>query len=969
MARDIQPDNVFFRLTNAKNLPGNNDLSYYYREGVIWATGTENLFEPKYVNLEPSTRSKTTLIKAKNDPIIDDGVFITPEGESIPHGVDDEIYASSNYFGSQNISRDYNSQKYANSWWYDTRAHRAYKIYFVLSYTEVSTVNSQTYYNWEISNAYIVYKDASQDTNDGIYTFTAQPVVVVSVTASATFKSPSGLDTWNKVSLNLYRGRNGVDTVHTSSYVLSPNTKAGSIEMKTTFDSSNINLNDTVKLSVSVDGGTNAYDSLIVTEYSMSFSTPGESIDTESYLGLTTGLGIEDDPDCQPILNNVITTRPSLFVEDVDYSNSSNLSGSGILLPQNIKLLRQNSAEKAPTPDSNYSQYSHTLIRYYGTKTTREGINTGSVAVADPFIPINSNPYSFSTDNLGAIPNIDHLNYYVGFFNRIIDPYPLLNNKTAYFVQYLVDKNEDLFDPSISETNVTNLEGTFKLKDFNEQPTRVKASLITKNDADELKELQEDLSSVYKVGVFPTPILYSQNSSTNYTSSITLFNGTNTVKSSPASTIGGYWEFYPGSSNEIYLIDDNLNGAYGRGYFMEDQTYFPSSNKNFPLSTEPSFTKFPPVNKTFSFEVGDEIRFENDESKVFRIEGVRQELINNKAKVIITLDRSISGENKNFFVIRRFIPISNYVILNQQKPYSIPVEKNSTLGILSPEFKVPELSISADKIAATLTQEQSQEVIVNNTINIPETEVTIVNDVTVPTADTPAPTYSYYSMTKCLDSSTGYRTSRNTDAIFFSTNDRVVDTGGEIYIITGTTTSTSATSIRVNGTGETGCVSGVEDDGDLTPPIPPTETFGYYGLKKCDDGSTPYTALQNTEEVSLSIGDRVTSNGDFYTVISTTSAPINAVDITPTGETGCPPVPPYSLVTFTPLGTNTNAAPGFVKISYTLANSIPVSYGVSYPITQCVDTTVTTYANGYYEFTPTGGMYGLNVTTGATCKA
>ena len=68
MARDIQPDNVFFRLTNAKNLPGNNDLSYYYREGVIWATGTENLFEPKYVNLEPSTRSKTTLIKAKDDP-------------------------------------------------------------------------------------------------------------------------------------------------------------------------------------------------------------------------------------------------------------------------------------------------------------------------------------------------------------------------------------------------------------------------------------------------------------------------------------------------------------------------------------------------------------------------------------------------------------------------------------------------------------------------------------------------------------------------------------------------------------------------------------------------------------------------------------------------------------------------------------------------------------------------------------
>lgn len=181
MARDIQPDNIFLKLTNANTLPGNNDLSYYYREGKIWATGTENLFEPKFVNLDPSTKSKTTLIKAKNDPIINGGEFITPEGESILHNFDDEIYASSNYFGSQNISRDYNSQQFSNSWWYDTQAHRAYKIYVVLSYTEVSTINSQLYYNWEVSNAYIVYKDASQDTNDGIYTFSAQPVVDVSV--------------------------------------------------------------------------------------------------------------------------------------------------------------------------------------------------------------------------------------------------------------------------------------------------------------------------------------------------------------------------------------------------------------------------------------------------------------------------------------------------------------------------------------------------------------------------------------------------------------------------------------------------------------------------------------------------------------------------------------------------------------------------------------------------------------------
>ena len=688
MARDIQPDNVFFRLTNAKTLPGNNDLSYYYREGVIWATGTENLFEPKYVNLEPSTRSKTTLIKAKDDPTLNGGVFITPEGESIPHGPDDEIYASSNYFGSQNISRDYNSQKYANSWWYDTRAHRAYKIYFVLSYTEVSTVNSQTYYNWEISNAYIVYKDASQDTNDGIYTFTAQPVVDVSVTASATFKSPSGLDTWNKVSLNLYRGRNGVDTEYTSSYVLSPNTKAGSIEMKTTFDSSNINLNDTVRLSVSVDGGDNAYDSLIVTEYSMSFSTPGESIDTESYLGLTTGLGIEDDPDCQPILNNVITTRPSLFIEDVDYSNSSNLSGSGILLPQNIELLRQNSAEKALTPDSNYSQTSHTRIRYDGTKTTRKEIN--QYQEGEP------------TNNLGSIPNVESLNAYLGYFSKVVDPYPNLNNRTALFVKYLIDSTSTLYDPSLSDVNFSNLQNTFKLKDSNNIPTNVIISIQSIDESKELKNLESKTPSVYSVGTYPNPILFSQNSSTSNSSTIPLLGTTNITSVSP------WWRVDNSNRKKLICEDNNLINTYDSNYYMGDLPYNPGENTDFPSGKEPSFTKFDPVTSPWSLvsqslsTPGDEFRFENNEDYSFKVVDVDY---TPSTSLVVTFDKEVDASiNTNFFLIRRLAYNPGFVILNEQKPYGFPVSASSSPGIVTPQYRVDALRKNPDDIITSLIE-------------------------------------------------------------------------------------------------------------------------------------------------------------------------------------------------------------------------------------------------------------------------
>jgi len=684
MARDIQPDNVFLKLTNVNKLDPPNDLCYYYREGKIWATGTENLFEPKFVNLDPSTKSKTTLIKAKNDPIINGGEFITPEGESILHNFDDEIYASSNYFGSQNISRDYNSQQFSNSWWYDTQAHRAYKIYVVLSYTEVSTINSQLYYNWEVSNAYIVYKDASQDTNDGIYTFSAQPVVDVSVTASATFESPSGLDTWGKVSLNMYRN----NTLFTSSYVVSPYTKAGSIEMLTTIPSNVIQINDTVKLSVSVDNNSNAYGHLVVTEYSMSFSTPGESIDTESYLGLTTGLDLENNPDCRPTLNNVISSRQSLFIEDVDYSNSSNLSGSGILLPQNIELLRQNSAEKAPTPDSNYSQISHTRIRYDGTKTTRKEIN--QYQEGEP------------TNNLGSIPNVESLNAYLGYFSKVVDPYPNLNNKTALFVKYLIDSTSTLYDPSLSDVNFNNLENTFKLKDSNNTPTNVIVSIQNIDEAKELKKLESVTPSVYSVGTYPSPILFSQNSSTTNASSIPLLGTVNINASSP------WWSVDTNDRKKLNCVSSQLINTYDSNYYMGDLPYSPGENTNFPSGVEPSFTKFDPVTSPWSLvsqslsTSGDEFRFENNEDYSYKVVDIDY---TPSTSLVVTLDKEIDASvNTNFFLIRRLAYNPGFVILNEQKPYGFPVSASSSPGIVTPQYRVDALRKNPDDIITSLIE-------------------------------------------------------------------------------------------------------------------------------------------------------------------------------------------------------------------------------------------------------------------------
>ena len=684
MARDIQPDNVFLSFTNANILSGNNTLTYYYREGVIFATGTENLFEPKILTLSESTTSRTTRIKSVLDPIINGGVFITPEGESIPHGPNDEIYASSNYFGSQNMDRDYNSQTFSNSWWYDTQAHRAYKIYSVLSYTEVTNILGTLYYNWEVASSNIVYKTALQDPNDGIYTFSSLPVQDISVTSSATFSTPKGFDTWGKVSLNMYLN----NTILTSSYVVSPQTKAGSIELLTTIKPTELNINDTIKLSVSVDNSTNLVDPLIVTEYSMSFSTPGGSSQAESYLGLTTGLGLDNDPDCQPILNNVITSRPSLFIEDVDYSNSSNLSGSGILLPQNIELLRQNSAEKASTPDSNYTQTSHTGIRYVGTKTTRKEIN--QYQEGEP------------TNNLGSIPNVESLNAYLGYFSKVVDPYPNLNNKTALFVKYLIDSTSTLYDPSLSDVNFNNLENTFKLKDSNNVPTNVIISIQSIDESKELKNLESVTPSVYSVGTYPSPILYSQNSSTTNSSTIPLLGTTNITAGSP------WWSVNTSNRKELNCVSSDLINTYDSNYYMGDLTYNPGENTDFPSGVEPSFTKFDPTTSPWSLisqslsTPGDEFRFENNEDYSYKVVDVDY---TSSVSLTVTLDKEVDvGANPNFFLIRRLAYNPGFVILNEQKPYGFPVSASSSPGIVTPQYRVDALRKNPDGIITSLIE-------------------------------------------------------------------------------------------------------------------------------------------------------------------------------------------------------------------------------------------------------------------------
>ena len=229
------------------------------------------------------------------------------------------------------------------------------------------------------------------------------------------------------------------------------------------------------------------------------------------------------DSDCDPLLNNATEPRTNEWLQDVDYSVNA-------IIPINFDQLINFTATKAAVPQSNYTQLGFVNSRYAGSSTTRDNINEyNPLGVSDP---LNKLVYSDETSavyinkgkgpSLGKIPNVELNNAYIAHFNRIIDPYPQLNNKVAYYVKYLIDEGGNILDPNVSDINFSIFKDTFQLRDYDAEPTRVNTAISNIEQGKELAELTDGLHSVFKIGAYPAPILYTQISSLNHVNEIAL---------------------------------------------------------------------------------------------------------------------------------------------------------------------------------------------------------------------------------------------------------------------------------------------------------------------------------------------------------------------------------------------------------------------------------------------------------------
>ena len=203
--------------------------------------------------------------------------------------------------------------------------------------------------------------------------------------------------------------------------------------------------------------------------------------------------------DCQPLLGNYNDQRKSTYIMDVDYNNAS-----GPVIPVNQNQILENVAVRAAVPDSNYTSKVWTIPRYTGSRSVCKEINVYTYG-------------DFGT--YGQKPNIEVRFAYFAYFGSIVNPYPLYNNVTQLNVTYLIDEQSNALPPSLSGLSYEIMSQLY--------PPQSTVQISVSSGSNVLEDFN-GYKTVYDIGRYFKPVVYTQTSSNAYTGTIPL-SGSGTI--------------------------------------------------------------------------------------------------------------------------------------------------------------------------------------------------------------------------------------------------------------------------------------------------------------------------------------------------------------------------------------------------------------------------------------------------------
>jgi hypothetical protein len=227
--------------------------------------------------------------------------------------------------------------------------------------------------------------------------------------------------------------------------------------------------------------------------------------------------------DDNALLNSVNEQRESTFALDVDYSDG--------ITPINFALLITGSATPATVPDSNYTSKKSTILKYEGSKSTSQLLNTWS-----PPGTIEGGYEDIGT--YGKLPTVESLKTYIAYCDWIGGWPPEYENASAVNVVYLIKADGTVVIPNTSKDSLSIMQQTFQ--------TGERVIINTKNI--NVSPL-DPYRTVIRGGAHLEPILYSQfGNLPNVTFNTTM--SFEDIVLSPNGNVGNYVATFNKTSNQ-----------------------------------------------------------------------------------------------------------------------------------------------------------------------------------------------------------------------------------------------------------------------------------------------------------------------------------------------------------------------------------------------------------------------------------
>jgi hypothetical protein len=216
-----------------------------------------------------------------------------------------------------------------------------------------------------------------------------------------------------------------------------------------------------------------------------------------------------------PLLNNVSSSVKSNFLLDIDYSYNPNIPVNNGLITQsfnqyisrsndiNYTGLNSPAVPFAEVQDYNYNLFSYISSRYSGSKVSSQLYNVYTA-------PTNEYP---GDQSYGRNPAINHYSGKIGLFSGLTTS-SFFDNKTQITLLYLLDINGDYINLNKNNTNIFEVQNTFK------EDTLTIDLFDSKQYGNQIKS--NGIKNIYSVGYDFTPIFYT--SGTAGTMSFDVFN-------------------------------------------------------------------------------------------------------------------------------------------------------------------------------------------------------------------------------------------------------------------------------------------------------------------------------------------------------------------------------------------------------------------------------------------------------------